>query len=183
MRYIYGIVNRSGGEVCMNRIKELRDERGLTQEEVAKCLNVKQNTISGYETELREPDQETLLRLTDLFGVSIDYLLGRVNERNITVDKVFKPDPKFFDWLNDRTEDIKEDYRNANKNDKAYMRKKYGFPDIEEQFINKAIEKIKTSTSEKAAIVDKLYSEDIDWNKLKIGIEGGFFKKQPEPHR
>ncbi|MBE6531873.1 MAG: helix-turn-helix transcriptional regulator [Ruminococcaceae bacterium] len=59
------------------RLKELRKERNISQLKLAVDLNMNQNTISRYENMEREADYETLLKFADYFGVSIDYLLGR----------------------------------------------------------------------------------------------------------
>lgn len=59
------------------RLKELRDEKGLTQVELARKLNFKNGTvISNWETGARIPDIENLIVLAKFFGVSIDYLVG-----------------------------------------------------------------------------------------------------------
>ena len=60
------------------RIKELRNKRHLTQSEMADKIDVARTTYAMYEQGNREPDFETLTRLSDFFEVSIDYLLGRV---------------------------------------------------------------------------------------------------------
>lgn len=59
------------------RIKHLRLEKGLTQEELAGKLGLKKSTISLYESNSRQPDYETLIKLADVFGVTIDGLFGR----------------------------------------------------------------------------------------------------------
>lgn len=59
-----------------NRIKELRLERELSQQDLAKKIKVNKQTISQYERGVREPSFETLLALCDFFNVSTDYLLG-----------------------------------------------------------------------------------------------------------
>lgn len=56
---------------------KLRKERKLTQEEVAKYLNMTQSTYQHYETERAEPSVDTLCKLADLYGVTLDYLVGR----------------------------------------------------------------------------------------------------------
>ncbi len=56
-------------------LKTLRKEKHLTQEQLASYLNISRSTIAGYETKLRQPDFETLQRLSDYFGVSIDFLI------------------------------------------------------------------------------------------------------------
>ncbi len=63
------------------RLKELRKERNISQLKLALDLNMNQNTISRYETMEREADYETLVRLADYFGVSLDYLLGRTESK------------------------------------------------------------------------------------------------------
>ncbi|MHB9949470.1 transcriptional regulator [Clostridium botulinum] len=63
------------------RLKELREEKELTQEELGKLLSVSRQTVSGYEAEIIEPNINNLVRLADIFNVSLDYLLGRTKER------------------------------------------------------------------------------------------------------
>ena len=59
------------------RIKNLRKSRHLTQDELAKKLDVTKQTISQYERGVRRPDVATIDALCDFFNVSADYLLGR----------------------------------------------------------------------------------------------------------
>ena len=66
------------------RLKKLRKDRKLTQQRLAIELNMNQNSISRYESGVREADYETLIKLADYFNVSIDYLLERTDN------------PKFF---------------------------------------------------------------------------------------
>jgi len=63
------------------RLAALRREKGLTQAELARSLNMGQSTIAMYEKNQRRPDPETLERLADFFQVSVDYLLGRTDSR------------------------------------------------------------------------------------------------------
>lgn len=60
----------------MNRIAELRKKHNLSQTELANALNIAQNTLSQYENELRSPSSRIVLALSDLFGVTPNYLLG-----------------------------------------------------------------------------------------------------------
>ena len=59
------------------RLRELRKEKGISQLKLALDLNINQNTISRYESGLREADYQTLIKIADYFNVSIDYLLNR----------------------------------------------------------------------------------------------------------
>lgn len=79
-----------------NRLISLRKERGLTQEDVAKLINKKRSTVSGYETEGKEPDLETVCFFAKYFGVSTDYMLGYSDERN-HVETVFYNDKVNFE--------------------------------------------------------------------------------------
>ena len=64
----------------MNRIRELRKNRNLSQMRLAKELHVHQTAVSQWETGRTEPDMESARLLSDFFGVTIDYLLGHDRE-------------------------------------------------------------------------------------------------------
>ena len=57
------------------RLKELREENGLTQQAVAEYLNVKQNTYSQYENEKRQLSIDVLIKLAKFYKVTTDYIL------------------------------------------------------------------------------------------------------------
>ena len=59
------------------KLKELRKNTKKSQEDVAKFLNVARTTYIGYEQETSEPTIDTLCKLADYYGVSMDYLIGR----------------------------------------------------------------------------------------------------------
>lgn len=59
----------------MQRLKELRKEKGLSQKNVADFIGKTYQAYSNYESGKREPDIETLKQLSHLFGVSVDYLI------------------------------------------------------------------------------------------------------------
>jgi len=61
--------------VC-NHIKELRVQRGLTQVDLGNRLGVSKSVISSYENGIHLPPYDILIRLSSIFGVSCDYLLG-----------------------------------------------------------------------------------------------------------
>lgn len=60
----------------MNRIKELRKSKGLTQPELAKKVGISEQAVSFYENDRRKPKIETWNRLADFFNVSVPYLQG-----------------------------------------------------------------------------------------------------------
>ena len=66
----------------MNRIKKLREEFHMTQQELADKLNGAKSTIAMYENETRKPSMEVLIKLSEIFNCSIDYLLGKSDIKN-----------------------------------------------------------------------------------------------------
>lgn len=66
----------------MNRLKELRLEKGLLQSDIAKIIDKSERTVGFYETGERDMNTETLAILSDFLNCSIDYLLGKSNIRN-----------------------------------------------------------------------------------------------------
>lgn len=70
----------------MNRLKELREEKKISQNEIASFLKITQVGYFGYESEKRDIPTKILSLLADYFNTSIDYILYRTNER--------KPYPK-----------------------------------------------------------------------------------------
>lgn len=80
-----------------DRLKKLRLEKGLTQIELGKQFNISHATINRYEKGVHQPDPEFINKLSEFFGVSTDYLLGRSDvQKNelplgaYTVDKFVK---------------------------------------------------------------------------------------------
>lgn len=72
----------------MNRIKELRKKGNIKQTELCQTLGITQGALSGWENERYEPDIKSLKKMTDIFNVSMDYLLGRTDfsaEENLRI--------------------------------------------------------------------------------------------------
>lgn len=65
-----------------DRLKTLREENDLSRDVLASRLNISYSAVSKYETNVRFPDKETLNKIADFFSVSVDYLLGRSDNRN-----------------------------------------------------------------------------------------------------
>lgn len=61
------------------RLKELRAEKQMKQTDVANLLNVSGNTVHAWETDKQEPSMANLLKLSEIFEVSVDYLLGKTD--------------------------------------------------------------------------------------------------------
>jgi transcriptional regulator with XRE-family HTH domain len=73
----------------MNRIKDLRKEKDMTQNDLAMALGIRRSTVASYELARIDPSPKVLKQLTEYFNVSTDYLLGVSNirtEKRQTVD-------------------------------------------------------------------------------------------------
>lgn len=101
-------------------LEELRKESGLKRSELAKQLNINQNTLANYEKELRQASYETLILIADYFSVSVDELLCRTDLlkkdqiANKTNNAVFSP-------LTRREKDIINIYRNLSPENKERL--------------------------------------------------------------
>ena len=65
------------------KIRELREERNVTQSELGEVLSCGKSTLSQYENQKREPSLSILCQIADYFGVSVDYLLDRTTNPNL----------------------------------------------------------------------------------------------------
>ena len=73
--------------VDMNiRIKELRQQKHITQSQLAERLGVTKSMVSAYETGARYPSYEILIKIARVFSVSTDYLLGVAVNKSIDID-------------------------------------------------------------------------------------------------
>ena len=66
-----------------SRLRQLRLDKNLRQEQVAKLIGVNKSAISTYENNTRQPSFDILVRLATLYRVSTDYLLGMTNIRSL----------------------------------------------------------------------------------------------------
>ena len=74
------------------KLKELRLERKINQSELGEIIGISPSTVGMYERDQRFPDKDILSKIADYFEVSVDYLLGRTDERNVHKEKT-KLDP------------------------------------------------------------------------------------------
>ena len=84
----------------MNKIKELRKQKNWNQTTLAKKLNTTQANISGWEKNKWQPDNGVLIKLSELFNVSIDYILGNTNELTTTTQNaIISPEQAKDIWF------------------------------------------------------------------------------------
>ena len=78
------IEKNEGCKRQMIKLKELRKSQNLTLKELALRLEISYQALSNYENSNRQPDYETLIRFADFFNVSVDYLLGHTDKRQLS---------------------------------------------------------------------------------------------------
>ena len=99
----------------MNRLKFLREEKGLFQKDIAKLLNVSVPAVNQYESGKRDMSTDTLIILSEYFNVTTDYLLGKSDVRN--------PGQQINDVLNEAMIGMsKEEYEALNETQKKQIR-------------------------------------------------------------
>ena len=88
----------------MNRIRDLREDKDLRQRDLADAVGIDQRTISNYETGKSNPDSDALIKIADFFNVSIDYLVGRIQQ-----DFYYSQDKKrFIESIQQSLEELKK---------------------------------------------------------------------------
>ena len=79
-----------------NKLKSLRTSKHLSQEKLAQRLGITKSMVSAYETSMRMPSYEVLIRIARFFNVSIDYLLGIKENESISVTGLTEISKKRF---------------------------------------------------------------------------------------
>ncbi|MGN1297712.1 MAG: LexA family protein [Clostridia bacterium] len=109
----------------MNRIKFLREEFNMTQQELADKLNGAKSTVAMYEKGDRKPSLEILVKLSEIFDCSIDYILCKTDVRNAVINLARIPIlgtvKAGYDWL-------------AEENVVDYITLKENIPNIKEYY-------------------------------------------------
>lgn len=93
------------------RLRELREKKRLSQQQLADWLGLTRSSISNYENNTQTPPADTLVRLADIYGVSVDYLLGVKNDRKrvLVIEGLTPSQEKALEIL-------AEEFREANSN-------------------------------------------------------------------
>lgn len=112
----------------MEILKELREQNGFAQKDVAKQLNITPSSYHCYEAGKRQPTPEMLCKLADVFEVSVDYLLGREQKNTALTNKDGISDvalnyvKEFSDILGEKNfKDFSRLYQVMNNLQKVYM--------------------------------------------------------------
>lgn len=94
------------------RIKYLRLQKNMTQEQLAEVIGISRSALSMYELNQREPDLNTIIKFADFFQVSTDYLLGRLDYPSITTPETHKELKKLIRLV---IKEIREEYSNGHE--------------------------------------------------------------------
>ena len=78
----------TGGAVMVKNLRLLREENGISQQKLGDMLNITQQAIYKYEHSSSEPDIATLIKIADIFGVTVDYLIGNSDIKEKNTDTV-----------------------------------------------------------------------------------------------
>ena len=105
-----------------DRLKSLRIQHEKTQQDMANFLGISRQGYAKYENDLGEPDNSTLAKLADFFGVSTDYLLGRTEKQNLTIEEqdetdfqAFINNPTLQKWYKELPKSREEDLEKLRK--------------------------------------------------------------------
>lgn len=81
-------------------LKRLRNERGISQRELADRLKINRSTYARYETSATQPDFETLKLLANFYDVTIDYILGNSDRKELTIEEKLSKELRLRDGEN-----------------------------------------------------------------------------------
>ena len=77
--YNFSVIRKNGVVMRYRRIRDLREDKDLTQKEMAHVLNCSQQVYCNYELGQRDVPTDILIKLSDFYNVSVDYILGISN--------------------------------------------------------------------------------------------------------
>lgn len=103
------------------RLKELRERKSMTQQELADALKINRSRLSLYEIDDRQPDHQLTVEIANFFEVTTDYLLGRTDD-----PKGHKSTTIAAHRLDDPTTQLPEEARKSLEDFKKFIFEKHG---------------------------------------------------------
>lgn len=101
-----------------NRLKNARENKGVTQTQVYKDTDINNKTLSGYERGVSEPDLHTIKMLADYYNVSLEYLLGKSDALSLKANRPHKMTQREKTDYDDFMEQAKIHFMGASSEDK-----------------------------------------------------------------
>ena len=98
----------------LKNLKSLRTEQNISQQQLANVIGVSQQSVNKYENHSVEPDIDITIKIADYFSVSVDYLIGRTEIRQLT--SVYTEENFTFEEIN-----LIKKYREANSREKEII--------------------------------------------------------------
>ena len=89
----------------MENLKTIRKSLNFTQKEIAQKLNIAEPTYSHYESGRYEPNIDTLIKLSDFFNCSVDYLIGHQTNNVVYLDTLTPTQKKLFELIKKLTDE------------------------------------------------------------------------------
>lgn len=157
-----------------NKIKELRDKRGMTQEELGEVLGISKQALGRYESGQRRPNQDAMFQLADFFNVSLDSFFPERKSRNINIiyDQLSEPrQVKVYDFA-----EIQLNEQKSSQTFTVYGQTAAGSP---LEYGQDAVEERETSYIPKGAEVALI----VNGNSMEPTYPNGsivFYKRQPQ---
>ena len=111
--------------IVSERLRAARTKKSLSQVDVMRLTKINNKTLSGYENAVSEPDYASLVLLSNIYGVTTDYLLGRVdNPTDELVPITTKPLDQNATYMNDPvTDNIVDNLKLMSREDKETIRR------------------------------------------------------------
>lgn len=94
--------------MLQERLRSLRNEYNFSQQKLAELLGITQQAIAKWENGKAEPDSTTLIKLSEIFNCSIDYLLGKTNIKNYDEFETIAAHHDGEDWTEEELKDIEK---------------------------------------------------------------------------
>ncbi len=98
----------------LKNLKLLRTEKNVSQQQLADVVGVSQQSINKYENHSVEPDIDTLIKISDFFSVSVDFLIGRTDIRTVPCNMTEYS-------LNKKEKNVIDGYRKAQQKDREII--------------------------------------------------------------
>ena len=111
--------------IVSERLRAARTKKSLSQVDVMRLTKINNKTLSGYENAVSEPDYASLVLLSNIYGVTTDYLLGRVDNPTdeLVPTTTEPPDPNAI-YMNDPiADDIMDNIKLMSREDKETIRR------------------------------------------------------------